>query len=356
MKVFLITKDYPPIRGGISDISFCWATEIRRRSGLTVEVITSSKYNRETGTTGYRWNALGIYKIYRKCLTDKPDVIIFNYEPHMLSKRGWPLASIILIYVLAYRFNLILSVHELFIPHAKSLKVKIKSLYQRFSLAVALYHAKAVVVTTHDRVRIVSSIFKKRNRITRLIPNGSIFLSDERVKGVVNDNVRIVYFGSSHPDKGSDIIRDMSRRKEFHGKIFSIGGRLGGGVTDLGFVPFKDLAEKIMEFDIVVLPFIDGASGRRSSFINCLSLGLPIVTTFGASSPPFLKDSGIPYTLTENIIEFPARVHALLSSASARAEAAKASKKLYEEHYSWSEICQTWEALVISVNNRTVHD
>ncbi len=43
--------------------------------------------------------------------------------------------------------------------------------------------------------------------------------------------------------------------------------------------------------DILLYPFSDGVSGRRSSLIAALALGMPIVTTCGWATEPFWRDS-----------------------------------------------------------------
>jgi glycosyltransferase involved in cell wall biosynthesis len=71
------------------------------------------------------------------------------------------------------------------------------------------------------------------------------------------------------------------------------------GVDDLiqwhGFQPDSEANKLISECDLVCLPFDEGLTGLRSSFVECAKLGIPIVTTLSDETEEYLRnrESGI---------------------------------------------------------------
>jgi glycosyltransferase involved in cell wall biosynthesis len=88
-----------------------------------------------------------------------------------------------------------------------------------------------------------------------------------------------------------------------------------------------------------ILPYSDGVSERRSSFVAVLSHGIPVITTRCQNTPEALVDR-------ENILlvdpgspaQIAAAAEALINSPKLRQQLAEASRGLYEERYSWEVI------------------
>jgi glycosyltransferase involved in cell wall biosynthesis len=54
---------------------------------------------------------------------------------------------------------------------------------------------------------------------------------------------------------------------------------LGTNVIRTGWLPPRRLSAYLLAGDVALLPFLDGASGRRGSLLACAAHGLPIVTS-----------------------------------------------------------------------------
>lgn len=166
-------------------------------------------------------------------------------------------------------------------------------------------------------------------RAPALIPLGSSLPvelpGDERAAwrarlGLRPEEPLLGHFGLLHPSKGADLLvravaalRDSGRPA---GLLF-VGG--GTGSTDPGNAPFAaalhaeiarlGLAERVRwtgplpdveaaaalrACDLLVLPFRDGASFRRSSLVAALALGCPVVTTLPQDSAEVFLGAGRP--------------------------------------------------------------
>ncbi len=123
--------------------------------------------------------------------------------------------------------------------------------------------------------------------------------------GVRPDETLLAYFGFLNESKGGeDLIETLHwlRNKEIPAKLLMVGGRTGSsdatnqayadridalisrlGVQDLvlwtGYTSAQEVSANLLSADACLLPYRDGASFRRGSFMAALAHGLPIITT-----------------------------------------------------------------------------
>jgi glycosyltransferase involved in cell wall biosynthesis len=100
-----------------------------------------------------------------------------------------------------------------------------------------------------------------------------------------------------------------------------------------GVLPAPAIAESLRACDLVVHPYPDGASGRRTTLMAALANWVPVVTTVGALSEPIWSDgavatvpAGDPDALARVAIE-------LLDAPDRRAALGQAGRKLYEDRF-----------------------
>lgn len=67
---------------------------------------------------------------------------------------------------------------------------------------------------------------------------------------------------------------------------------LSGKVHATGALPGADISRHLSACDIMVQPFVDGVSGRRTSVMAGMAHGLPVVTTIGPATEPVWQESG----------------------------------------------------------------
>ena len=100
-------------------------------------------------------------------------------------------------------------------------------------------------------------------------------------------------------------------------------------VTATGAIDLTSLSHHLSACDVLLQPYVDGVSGRRTTTISALEHGIPVATTFGALSEPFWKD-------TRAVAVVPAEAPHLLAGATEQlladprhAEAQSAAVALY---------------------------
>jgi hypothetical protein len=75
-----------------------------------------------------------------------------------------------------------------------------------------------------------------------------------------------------------------------------------------GAIDLASLSHHLSACDVLIQPYVDGVSGRRTTTISALEHGIPVATTFGALSEPFWKDS-------KAVVVVPAEAPHLLAGA-----------------------------------------
>jgi len=121
------------------------------------------------------------------------------------------------------------------------------------------------------------------------------------------------------------------------------------GLTDrvlwTGYTPPPEVSANLLASDICVLPYRDGASFRRGSFMAALAHGLPIVSTRPRVDVPELRQG-------ENILLVPPDAPVALAEALARlASDAELRRRLGEgaarlaQSFTWERIAEKTETL-----------
>jgi glycosyltransferase involved in cell wall biosynthesis len=114
-------------------------------------------------------------------------------------------------------------------------------------------------------------------------------------------------------------------------------GELSSGESDrvaaTGPLPANAVAEYLRACDLVVQPYPDGASSRRTSLMAALANGVPVVTTLGVLSEPIWSGGSVAAVPVGDPKRLAGRVSELLSQPERLAELGAAGRRLYEEQF-----------------------
>ena len=112
---------------------------------------------------------------------------------------------------------------------------------------------------------------------------------------------------------------------------------LAARVLAAGTLPPEELSRHLAACDLLVQPYTDGVSTRRTSAMAGLAHGLPVVTTKGALTEPLWEESGAvalaPAFDDEALLE---EVRRLLASSEERARLSASARSLYLERFDLS--------------------
>lgn len=134
------------------------------------------------------------------------------------------------------------------------------------------------------------------------------------------DNLSVLLLG-----KGSVELRD--RMVDAHPE-------LAKSVHATGMLSAEDVSRHVSACDLMLQPYEDGVSGRRTSVMTSLSHGTPVVTMRGkASESCWHDDQAVRLTNNGDAVALLDEVQSLLGDASERERLSAAGRALYEQRF-----------------------
>ncbi len=343
-RVCLVSGEFPPMQGGVGD----YTRELARalaRLGHAVSVATSTKGTwNEAGIDVFPvirqwgWGSWGqIMSIVRQT---RSEIIHAQYQTAAYGMH--PAINLLPLRLLltSNRPRTVFTYHDLRVPY---LFPKAGPLRRWVTLGPARWYDAAIVTNIED-----CSQLSKAGLPFHLIPIGSNISTAlppdyDRAAWRARFNVReqdtlLCYFGFLNESKGGEtLVRALwelvSQNRNV--KLLMVGGQVGdsdrtnaaylerikkliadlhltGHIVWTGFTSDAEVSANLQAADVAVLPYRDGASYRRGSFMAALSHGLPIVTTKGPGTvavstvPNIAPDADLPcLTDSDNVLLVP---------------------------------------------------
>jgi len=121
---------------------------------------------------------------------------------------------------------------------------------------------------------------------------------------------------------------------------------LEGRLTTTGGLPAFDIAPYIAACDVMIQPFDDGATSRRSSLMACLAIGAAVVTNLGPSSEPLWAESkAVALASDTNPSSIVAQAERLLTEPARWEDLRRRTRDLYRSRFSFDRLLETVRGL-----------
>jgi len=384
MRVCLVSAEYPPLQGGVGDCT----RELGRallQLGHQVAVITSSRVHRPVpGETKAdvaepsepvvypvvsRWNWRSWGCVLERAQALQSDVLHIQYQT-----AGYGMHPAINFFPLRLRLvkqrpRVVVTFHDLRVPY---LFPKAGIVRKWVTLALARW-SDAVISTNVEDYQALRASASGHSSV-HLIPIGSNIhprapAGYDRTAwryslGVGENETLLCYFGFLNESKGGETLFRALAELIARGRrvrLLMVGGQVGdsdptnvayarhiqglgtelgvqGHVLWTGYTDAEQVSANLLAADVCVLPYRDGASYRRGSFMAALAHGLPIVSTRPRTQLETLVDG-------DNILLVPAddpvaaadAVDRLASTPELRARLARGALKLAQA-FTWDSI------------------
>lgn len=307
-KIILIAGSYPPMRCGVGDYTYRLSKAIRKRH-VDIKIFSSLSARLHDRHTFLRpvvrkWGLLAMLYLVSTIRKAGPDVVHIQYPTLGYGYHLGP--QFLLLLLRLSRIKVVTTVHEF----------QFARVPRRISLLPFLIWSNALIFTSEEERSVVFEalprLMKKMREATYVIPVGSnIPVLDQKIPARGNGPV-ISFFGLFYPGRKIELVvesfqeahkihpelkfRFIGDLHPRHKKYFLKIKKLAAEILPedrvewrLGLTP-EEISVAISESKACVLPFPDGASFRRTTFIAALSLGVPTITTRGASTPDDLVD------------------------------------------------------------------
>jgi glycosyltransferase involved in cell wall biosynthesis len=264
--------------------------------------------------------------------------------------------------------------HEMYLPFSSSLKRDIGAVWQRAVALLLASSSQAVSVTATEWARRLGRLgFGKH---VHLIPVGSNIPKVElgevervRLRRQVlggSEGLLVAAFGAKHDRDVPSALHGLRELKRVQpAKLLWIGGGapverhqvrirdamvlngIGeGDVLWTGQLSHPEISKLLGACDLMMLPFTDGVSTRRTSAVTALQHGVPLLTTSGAKPEPWFVHAQNAYLVPQG--DTTALVNGLLELAGnpgLRTRIALGGRALYEAQFSWEVIAQLVSSL-----------
>ena len=289
----------------------------------------------------------------RRQVTD-PRWLLLQYNP--FSYGRWGVAPGLIQEVLTFRRRtgvpVAVSVHEAWVDPGERGRAPWRSAlmgtYQHAQLASLLRLADVVMAATQ-------ALARKVGHHALHVPVGSnvapraISRGDARQLLGLRDEFVVALFGGGHPSRALEYATAAIEllahaRGPAAVKVLNLG--VGAprlqlsraiAVHSPGLLAAADLSVHLRASDILLLPFTDGLSTRRTTLMAGLAHGLPVVGLRGPGTDDVLVNSREALTLTpiDDIEVFAHATLRLASDPDLLARTAQAGRKLYRTNFDW---------------------
>jgi glycosyltransferase involved in cell wall biosynthesis len=360
----LLTGEYPPQPGGVSDYTYHVARglaadgdEVRvwapACDGATPELPGVTVY-RLPGRFGPR----GLLRLHRALRQTQGDVLLVQYVPQMYGWRAmnvllclwlWglcPLRPWIMFHEVAYpvvwrqpvRHNLLGAVHRIMASLISRAAARVfvstpawLPLLPRTAAGCAAWlPIPSTVGVTADP----GAVRAVRERTTTGRP-GSVLGHFGTFGGAIAAALETALARLLRNDASRSALLVGRGSEAWAGRLLASHPDLTGRVTAAGAVGADDVAAHLLACDLLVQPYPDGVTGRRSSFMAGLALGAPAVTTHGALTEPLWRDERLTALAPAGDLNaLIAEAERLLADADGRARLGARGRAGYARHFS----------------------
>jgi len=369
VRVSMLTGAFPPDRCGVGDYVHRLCSQIARM-GAEVHVITSAHAAPQPATWEgairlYRsvrsWNTINLHRIARLLRDIRPDVVHVQF-PSVGYRRVAGLAMLPML-LRARGYRVVLTLHE-YLPSPR---------LSRSRQAVMAAASHSVITTTPEDAAALQKLlpWKRSNvhciNIASNIERRPAESFDRNARreslGAGPDSPIVCFFGNLHPGKGIEELVEafaIARRNCNVGTLLIIGSfdprhtlfsyivhrrildlGLSGPVHVTGFVTPTEVSELLLASDICVLPFRDGLSVRRGTFLAAVHHGLPVISTepSGPMPPDIVHGHNVILVPPRDVGKLAASIEMLVRSPELRSRLSSNLAKL-DEQFSWPQIAR----------------
>ena len=320
MKIGLITGEYPPMKGGVGDYTRAIAVSLSER-GHSVRVITDqrcvqldshSSRPRVRPVVSTRWAWLDLWRV-RRASADL-DIVNIQYQAAAYGTMRPPVHFLpyVIVPPAVVTFHDLLSPY--LFPKAGALRERAIWSLARGAIGVVLTNAEDFHRCRHrERLPPLAEIPIGSN-IPCAPPQSFSALTWRAQRGIGTDELLLGYFGFLNASKGGETLMHALAALRSDGmpaRLVLIGDQSGSsdptntayaqradnlaqelGITNhilrTGYLTPPETSAALLSCDLMVMPYRDGVSFRRGSFLACLAHGRATVTT----RPP-LRPAGL---------------------------------------------------------------
>ena len=313
----IVTGEYPPQTGGVSDYTRQIAEGLIDAGAevavFAPEIVPRGNEHSFVHRLPGRFGPRGLWRLKRELDRLRPRRILLQYTPHAF---GWKAANLPLCLLLSHiganGCDLRIMYHEVALPFmARRPAIMTLAMTQRLMAQVLGTRAQRVYVSTPSWRRLIGSRGSKQEARWLPVPANvpsdppASFVATAR-RAATNGDSRVEVIGhfGTFGDAVTPLLRPLigslfeqrpNARLQLIGRGAdrfrrSLNGvAWGDRVSVAENLTAVEVSARLKASDVVVQPYPDGVTTRRSTAMASLACGAPLVTNLGALSEPLWK-------------------------------------------------------------------
>jgi glycosyltransferase involved in cell wall biosynthesis len=368
MHIAILIPELPPKVNGIGDYTFFLSQALANQFNCKITLLTSEgNFQCPQGCQlekGVFVPGSALLETLPKAMSRlQADWFVIQYNPFLYAHRGfnpWFIGAVAKVRAQQPHLRMAVMAHELFMT-AENFKYAVMGTFHRIQLWGLLRSIDLAF----------SSIDAWAAELRHWLPNKPVFslpvgsnvpvapmtanaLSALRQQLGIDPDAQVLgAFGSYHVGRMPErVVRTLEvlheRNIKVHLLFIGSGGEhlrkicpdhLHPMLTTTGALGCEAVSHHLQLVDVLISPFLDGISTRRSSAISCLAHGLPLLTTSGRLSDALWLEAFGDYLIpVENEDAYFASAQQLCLHAENQANLAQKSKFLYQSQFTWERI------------------
>jgi glycosyltransferase involved in cell wall biosynthesis len=374
--IHFLTPEYPPRHGGVADHTHQIATALSR-AGETVHVWgpTGSAAQSASAVVVHpdlgRFGAADLRRA--SVLLDAyppPRRLVVQWVPHAYGQRAMNLQFCLWLWRRSIAGDSIdVVVHEPFMTFSGGVRQRVVAAVQRAMTLILMSAARRVWVTTRAWAPLLEPYLAGRGNTIQWLPVPSSLqpavpsaTHDVRARYAPGHQPLIGHFGT-HGALVTSLLEGViatvaTAQPSAHFLLIGAGSEgfrsalverertLAGRVSATGTLDAAALAAHIEACDVLLQPYPDGVTSRRTTTMAGLCAGVPVVTTHGKLTERFWHDEApVRLAAVGDVRAMAEQVLELLASPAERRRQADAGRAFYDR---WFDLRHTVAALAAS--------
>ncbi len=379
LKIGIVTGEYPPHQGGVGDFTreIAYAlTDLGHEVHIITHKDATLSKKIEVHPIIRSWNLQSLILIRSLASQLKLDLINIQYQA-----AAYGMTPPIHFLPLVAGVPPVMTFHDLRVPY---LFPKAGALRWQAILLLAKTSAGMIVTNSEDRLTLEKNLWNAEDADLTLknadklieIPIGSnikvnpkLQTSNSKVEarrkyGIGESDLVIGYFGFLNSSKGGETLyRAISQLPITNYHLLLIGGRTGTsdptnqayadqldalanelGISDriirTGYLSPEETTQAFFACDLMAMPYEDGASFRRGTFMACLAHGMSTITTQPSTPLPQLKHKeNIILVSPHSPLSLSSAISGLANDSNLRAQLSRGALELSDE-FTWDKIAK----------------
>ncbi|MBP8674775.1 MAG: glycosyltransferase [Acetomicrobium sp.] len=322
-KIAIISGSYPNMKCGVgdyTDVLVSYLSDI----GIDVDVLTSA--NREVVRNDQikpiitNWGLSCIKEIFKYCKSNNINIVHIQYPTkgygYKIGTNLLPLFNKIIKIFSSNKLRIVTTIHEFSQSH----------ILRKISIVPLILFSDDIILTDQseeNKINRLMPFFIDKSKY-KIIHIGSNILPNKAANCTCHDDSKLItYFGFIRPDKGIDtllkaipltkvyseddfklaILAELNDDDEYHMKIKNLIKKLNidrEKIDITGYLPSGKISEYLMRSKLSVLPFRDGITCRRSTFIASVIHDTPVLSTYTKLTSVDLYDTFRNYLVEPN--------------------------------------------------------